>query len=60
MNIQAKMISDLAKKIKSEPKSRDQVLEFLKSAKILAENGDLSNHYPNLKKVICSINNTQN
>jgi hypothetical protein len=41
MNIQAKMISDLAKKIKSEPKSRDQVLEFLKSAKILAENGDI-------------------
>jgi hypothetical protein len=49
---QAKLLSDLAKKIKSKPKSREQIVVTLKSAKILTQNGNLTGHYSNLKKVV--------
>ena len=51
-NNQAKLLSDLAKKIKSEPKNKARIMVSLMSAKILTKNENLTHHYSNLKKVI--------
>ena len=51
-NTQAKLLSELAKKIKSEPKTRSQILDSFTTAKILTKKENFTNHYPNLKKVV--------
>ena len=51
-NNQKRLLSDLAKQIKAEPKKRSQVVISLKSAKILTKNENLTSHYSNLSKVV--------
>lgn len=51
-NNQAKLLSNLANKIKSEPKDRTRIVVSLTTAKILTKNGNITNHYSNLKKVV--------
>ena len=51
-NNQAKLLSTLAKKIRSQPKDRKQIVVTLTSAKILTKEENFTNHYSNLKKVV--------
>ncbi|MHA7610336.1 hypothetical protein ACV0BM_015930 [Elizabethkingia meningoseptica] len=49
---QIKLLSSLAKKIKSEKKDKAQVVASLHSAKILTKSGNFTTHYSNLKRVV--------
>lgn len=49
---QVKLLTSLAKRIKSEKKDRSKVVASLQSAKILTKNENLTGHYSNLKKVV--------
>lgn len=49
---QIKLLSTLAKKIKSEKKDRAKIVITLKSAKIITKDGNFTKHYSNLKKVV--------
>lgn len=51
---QVKLLVELAEKIKSEPKNKNQVAVTLKSARILTESENFTGHYPNLKKAVSS------
>jgi len=57
-NDQIKLLTTLAKKIKSEQKDRDKIKDresiivTFKSAKILNAKGNLTSHYSNLKRVL--------
>jgi len=53
-NNQKRLLSDLAKQIKAEPKNRTQIVVSLTSAKILTKKENLTNHYSNLGKVVSS------
>ena len=49
---QKRLLSDLAKQIKTEPKNRARIVGSLKSAKIITKTEKLSNHYSNLEKAL--------
>ncbi|HRB72053.1 hypothetical protein [Flavobacterium sp. WV_118_3] len=49
---QVKLLTSLAKKIKSEKKDRAKVVASLQSAKILTKKENFTGHYSNLKKVV--------
>lgn len=49
---QVKLLALLAKKIRSEKKDKTKIVGTLKSAKILTNSGNFTNHYPNLKKLV--------
>mgnify|MGYP007089158887 CR=1 FL=1 len=51
---QVKLLTSLAKRIKSEKKDRSKVVASLQSAKILTKNENLTGHYSNLKKIVSS------
>lgn len=51
-NSQAKLLSDLAKKLKSEPKNKAKIVATLQSANILTKSGKFSKHYANLGKAV--------
>lgn len=51
---QAKLLFELAAKIKSRQKSRDEIVASLKAARILTKGENLTAHYSNLKKVVIS------
>jgi hypothetical protein len=51
---QVKLLSSLAKRIKSEKKDRSKVVASLQSAKILTKNENFTGHYSNLKKAVSS------
>lgn len=48
---QIKLLSTLAKKLKSEKKDRSKAIESLQSAKILTRNENFTGRYKNLDKV---------
>lgn len=52
---QIKLLSALAKKLKSEEKNKAKALTSLQSAKILDKNGRFTKPYKNLEKVVLSI-----
>jgi hypothetical protein len=54
-NHQAKLLSALAKEIKSEPKDRSNILVSLTSAKIITKKENLTSAYSNLKRVIPAV-----
>lgn len=49
---QIKLLTSLAKRIKSEKKDKVAIVTSLQSAKILTKNGNFTGHYSNLKRVI--------
>jgi len=49
---QVKLLTSLAKKIKSEKKDRAQIIATFQSAKILTKKENFTSHYSNLKKVV--------
>lgn len=49
---QVKLLASLAKKIKSEKKSKNSAKNTLLTAKILTKKGNLTKQYTNLKKVV--------
>jgi hypothetical protein len=49
---QVKLLTNLAKQIKSEKKDRIKIVSSLQAAKILTKQENLSGKYNNLKKVI--------
>ena len=51
---QIKLLTTLAKKIKSEEKDRTKVLASLQSAKILTKGGNFTAHFKNLNKVFAT------
>jgi hypothetical protein len=51
---QAKLLLALAKKIKSQPKSRNEIVASLNTAKILTKEENLTIHYSHLKKVVAT------
>lgn len=51
---QIKLLSSLAKKIKTEKKDREKIVSSLNSAKILTKSGDFTTHFRNLKRVSTS------
>lgn len=52
--LQVKLLTSLAKDIKSKKKTRDAVVTTLKSAKILTKAENLTTHYSSLKKIVVS------
>jgi len=52
MSNQAKLLLDLARKIRKQPKSKAQAIQTLTAAKILTKNGNLTVQYSNLGKAI--------
>lgn len=48
---QIALLTDLAKKIKTEKKERSKVVASLQSAKILTKSGKFTTHYSSLNKV---------
>ena len=52
---QIELLKNLAKKIKSEKRNRDDVMASLQSAKILTKQGNFTRHFSNLNRV-CSYN----
>jgi len=52
MNNQKKLLFNLAKQIKAEPKTRAQIVTTLKSAKILTPKENLTSHYSNLNRAL--------
>ncbi|MCW4468698.1 hypothetical protein OGH69_06980 [Flavobacterium sp. MFBS3-15] len=53
-SLQIKLLTSLAKDIKSGQKDRAKAVTTLQSAKILTKSENLAGHYSNLKKVIVS------
>lgn len=51
-NNQIKLLSTLARKIKSEKKDSAKIFTTLKSARIITKKGNFTKHYSNLKKVV--------
>jgi hypothetical protein len=51
---QVKLLLELAKKIKSEPKKRSRIIASLATAKIINKKEDLTIHYSNLRRVVSS------
>jgi len=51
---QIKLLSALAKKLKSEKKDKTKAVASLQSAKILDKNGSFTKQYRNLEKVVLS------
>jgi hypothetical protein len=51
-NDQVKLLTNLAKKIKSRPQNKARIIFTLTSAKIITKNGNLTDHYSNLSKAI--------
>jgi len=51
-NNQIKLLTTLAKKIRSEQKDRDKIIVTFKSARILNAKGNLTAHYSNLEKAL--------
>jgi hypothetical protein len=51
-NNQVKLLTSLAKKIKSRAKDRNAIVGSLKSAKILTSKENFTKPYSNLKKVV--------
>ena len=51
---QIKLLSSLAKKIKSEKKDKATVIASLNSAKILTKSGNFTAHYKNLKRAVAA------
>ena len=49
---QLKLLSSLAKAIKSEKKDKAEIIVTLQSAKILTKKENFTGHYKNLDKVI--------
>lgn len=49
---QVRLLTLLAKKIKSEKKDRGRIVTSLQSAKILTKKENFTGHYSNLKKVV--------
>ncbi len=49
-NIQSKLIANLAKKLKAAPKTREQVVTSLRSAKIIDANENFTANYKHLGK----------
>jgi len=47
---QAKLLLELARKIKATPKKREQIVASLTSAKIITKNENLTAHYANSRK----------
>ena len=45
---QIKLLADLAKNIKNEPKNKEEAISFLQSAKILDSKENYSKNYPTL------------
>jgi len=52
---QIKLLSDLAKRIKSEKQDKSTVIQSLQNAKILTKEGNLTGNYSNLNKVISAV-----
>lgn len=52
---QIKLLSNLAKRIKSEKQDKSAVIRSLQNAKILTKEGNLTGNYRNLDKVVSSI-----
>ena len=52
---QIELLKNLAKKVKSEKRNRDDVMASLQSAKILTKQGNFTRHFSNLNRV-CSSN----
>jgi len=52
MSNQTKLLLQLASKIKTKPKSKNEIVASLHAAKILTKNGNFTAHYSNLKKVV--------
>ncbi|WP_158624834.1 hypothetical protein [Gynurincola endophyticus] len=46
-----KALKELAKKIRKEKKSKEEILAFFQSAKILTKNGNFTKPYKNLNKI---------
>jgi hypothetical protein len=51
-NDQVKLLSKLARKIKSQPKNKAEVIVTLTSAKIITKKENLTNQYANLGRAI--------
>ncbi len=51
---QIQLLKSLAKKLKSEDKSKAKILASFQSAKILDKKGNFTRHFSNLKKVVTS------
>jgi hypothetical protein len=51
---QIKLLSSLAKKIKTEKKDKVRVVASLSSAKILTKSGNFTTHFSNLKRAVAS------
>ena len=56
MSNQAKLLLDLARKIRKQPQSKAQAMQTLTAAKILTKSGNLTSHYSNLGKAISGDN----
>jgi len=53
-SLQIKLLTSLAKDIKSSQKDRATAVNTLKCAKILTKSENLTGHYSHLKKVVVS------
>jgi len=53
-SMQIKLLTSLAKDIKSEQKDRKTAVATLQSAKILTKAGNLTSNFSHLKKVVAS------
>lgn len=51
---QIKLLSALAKKLKSERRDKEKAIASLQKAKILNSKGDFNKNYSNLEKIIVS------
>lgn len=49
---QIKLLSSLAKEIKTEKKDREKVVAFLQSAKILTKHENFTGNYSNLQRIV--------
>lgn len=49
---QIELLTALAKKLNTESKDKAKVVASLQAAKILAKNGDFTEHYRSLRKVV--------
>ena len=49
---QTKLLLDLAKRLKTEKRSKEAALQSLKSAGLLTPSGKVNKNYPNLNRVL--------
>ncbi len=52
---QVKLLETLAKKIKSEKRDKAQIIASLHAAKILTKQGNFTNKFSNLSKVVTTV-----